>query len=254
MPRYRFTAVDSYGSAHDGAIDAPTEAAARNKLASNGLSVRTVEEVAAAPGTEPPDVPRRVAPKPSSAPDGSAPPVRRPREFDPPAPAGRRGSPWPLVLSLLALAVSLATAAYTLTRRDRGPDANRFGKYNFATAEDALLSEVRMVAGGDVLAQLELRQKGMAAQFRERDETFQLDRSRTAAYQGKTILFFEYEQHGVKFKDVAIMERDDHGGWRRSYNTSFEEIEHADPRLFRKIVEWQGGRAPGWGRGPDGAP
>src|SRR6476620_4129653 len=104
MPRYRFTAVDSYGTAHDGTIDAADEAAARNKLASNGLAVRSVEAAAATPGTEPPEVPRRAAPRSSGDGSGSAVIPRRARSPDAPDdPPARRGSPWPLILSLLAL-------------------------------------------------------------------------------------------------------------------------------------------------------
>lgn len=230
MPRYRFTAVDSYGTTHDGTIDAASEAAARNKLASNGLAVRTVEEVAAPPGTEAPEVPRRAAPK--SAGDSSAAIPRRARAFDSPEdPPARRGSPWPLVLSLLALFVSLATAVYTFTR-NRDP----LSKYDFRTPEGAVNSEFKIMSTGDFMAQVQYQQRVFASEVRDRSD---VTIRNTVSSGDKRIVFYEYDQKGRHRKECAVMERDDHGMWRRSV-TGHQDLE---PRVIQEMQRWQSGAA-----------
>jgi len=216
MPRFRFTAADSSGIAHDGTIDAATATDARNKLASNGLAVRTVEEVAAPEGVLAPEITRRPTPKPESPIPGPGP--VQPRRSETPEPAQRQGgSPLSIVFSLLALLISLGTAAYTLTR---DPLKGRLGKYDFSTPEEAYRSSVRMAADGDYVARMEREGKLIAPQAREQ---FLTSKIKSESYRGKVVLFITFERNGKPRNLVRWFEKDPETQmWKRSWQMKSE--------------------------------
>jgi hypothetical protein len=250
MPRYRFAAADADGMLHDGTIDAASLADARHKLASNGLAVRELEEVEGTAGMVPPEVPRRHAPKPAAKPAADADPLpTRPPRREPPAESPRRGSRATLVLSVIALFLSLTAVAYVVYR---DPPWGRLSKYDFRTPEAAYTSQVRMAANGDYLAMMELQRKLNNKQIRQRLDTLRIDHTRQAG--GKTVVFAEYYDKEKPQREVAVFEKDpDSGMWKQSYS-AMSELMHADPRLAQEIREWTSGRT-GVGEGvfPGGA-
>ena len=101
MARFRFVAADSMSQVHDGTIDAATQTDARNKLASNGLAVRELEEIG--PGAEPRAAPDRRSQAAAEAAAEPLPPRRPPQSA--PVEAAGRGTSAPLVIAVIALIV-----------------------------------------------------------------------------------------------------------------------------------------------------
>jgi hypothetical protein len=234
MPRFRFLAADSTGHVRDGTIDAATQTDARNKLATNGLAVRELEEIAA-DATRAADNPR---------PAGSARPVLPleglPRKHEPraePASAPRRASPLPLVLSIIALLVALATAGYVAFREP----SNRLSRYDFSTPEDAYRSILRMEANSDFQALLELRHRTEGKQLQQKLDAMRL--RRTEECNGKKILFIEYLVDAILTREIAYFERDPQQprNWRPT-QMSNEEIRVFNPSLADEVRNWPGVR------------
>lgn len=240
MPRFRFTAVDSSGTPHDGTIDAATADAARNKLASNGLAVRTVEEVDSAPGLGAPELSRPTGPRVKGNPQPAPVPVLA-RVAEPSHEEARGGSRLPLVVAMIALLVSLGTAAFTIFGRDRDREVgggSRLARYDFNTPEKAYNSSLKMAASGDVLARMELNGKFAAPQAREQLNSMVV--RKTVDHDGKKALFVRFERHGREQRKVRWFERDpDTGMWRRAYSLEFGGGANALPEaLAQDIEEW----------------
>ncbi|MCE9565453.1 MAG: hypothetical protein K8U57_25810 [Planctomycetes bacterium] len=250
MPRFRFTAADSSGATHDGTIDAATADDARNKLASNGLAVRTVEEMATPESVVAPDLPRRATPKPESPfPD---PTHARPRKSETPEPVQRRGgSPFPIIFSLLALLISLSTAAYTLTR---DPLKGRLDKYDFSTPEKAYLSSVRMAADGDYLARFERESKLIGPQAREQFTSSQIE-NEPVRHDGKVGLFITYSRNGKVRRQVRWFELDPVTKmWKRAWVLETELVGNGNglpPQIAAKIARFVTPPEPGEAFTPD---
>jgi hypothetical protein len=234
MPRFRFVAADSTGQVTDGTIDAATQSTARNMLASNGLAVRELEEVAAS-GPAPPALPRRVAAKSAGAVEPVEPlPMTRARKAERVEVAGR-GSRAPLVLSILALVIALAAGAYVVYR---DPPWGRLSRYDFRTAEKAYLSHLRIEATGDIQAMIELQRKAVRKQMREKLDTVQVQRNEE--FRGKRILFIEYQQDGSRRREIAYFEpdADRSNEWKPTF-ISDDEIRSLNPALADKIAQWR---------------
>ena len=191
MARFRFVAADSSGTLHDGAIDAATQTDARNKLASNGLAVRELEEIAPGGGAIPPELPRRAAqpPRPVATDLPSGPPKRAPRAELADAP--RRGSGVSMFLSIIALVVSLAAGAYVMYR---DPPWGRLSRYDFSTAERAYMSQLRIEANADLQAMLELQRKLDGKRVREKLDSVRIEPPED--HMGKAVLFISFDSKG----------------------------------------------------------
>ncbi|HSQ54421.1 MAG TPA: hypothetical protein VLM40_01650 [Gemmata sp.] len=234
MPRFRFVAVDSTGAVHDGSINAATETDARNKLASNGLAVRTVEEVAGTAGDAATVQPPRLAVTRAAAP---GPIPTRFADTASPAP-GPRGSALPLVLSIAALLIAIATAGYVVFRDSDSP-GGRMRKYNLKSAEDAYRSALQMLARGDSLAFMEYENTRLMKGAKDKLATLTVDRQRE--HDGKIALFIKYERKGKTQRQVQWMERDpDSGIWRRSIEMQFRSSANQSlpHELREEIDDW----------------
>lgn len=238
MPRYRFNAVDSYGTVHDGTIDAASESAARNTLAGNGMAVRTVAEVSRADDS-PAESPRRSAgpaAAPPTAPNRGRAPMAAPAA---PAPAPR-ASRWPLVFSLMALGVALATAFYVVSR---DPPWGRLSRYDFRSPEAAHLSQARMSATGDWAAMQEYIYRTHRRDHREHLDT--LDIRPAVDYVGRDrkvmkVLFVQSTHQGRPQKEVAWYVKDeDTGMWVQTF-ASPPDLNQTNPDLAAKIRDWLG--------------
>lgn len=233
MPRFRFVAADSFGHVSDGTIDAATQADARNKLASNGLAVRELEEVATG-GSSPPVAPRRAAAA-STEPVEPLPMRRVPKSE--PAGAPVRGSSLPLALSIIALVISLAAAGYVLYRGD--PYSGRLSRYDFSTPENAFRSNLRMQATADLPAMIELQRRSDGKQFRARLDTARVVDS--VDCRGKSILFVEYMIDAILTREIHCFERDpDERRFWKTSNISDVEIRSVDPALADRVARWPG--------------
>jgi hypothetical protein len=223
MPRFHFVAVDSAGSVHDGAINAPTETDARNKLASNGLAVRMLEELAGsdAPAVNPP---RRTAPAPLTP---STPPV-------PARAATQQTSQVPFILSLIALVVAIATAAYVAFG---GEKSHRLASYDFGTPEAAFRSMLEIQGSGDPDLKAAFEVRFFGAVNRERLASLRLERTARLS-EKRAVLFIEYEMEGRKIRDTITLEFDEEAnGWKTAY-VSPSEISRIDPSLAAEMQEW----------------
>jgi hypothetical protein len=159
-------------------------------------------------------------------------------------PASERGRPKPArggvpILSILALLVALATAGYVIYR---DPPWGRLGKYSFSTPEQALRSDMKMEANGDIHALIELNAKLDRKQLREKLNS--LDVKRTADYKGKTALFIQYKstdketKQEKERKEVVWYEKEETTGyWRRTYVSSME-VRTSDEKLAKEIEQW----------------
>lgn len=156
-----------------------------------------------------------------------------------PAPAA---APRPARVSLLpaaALMVALLTAAYVLYR---DPPWGRLSGYNFSTPEQALRSDMRMRANGDIAALIELERKMDHKEDKEQLAT--LDVKRTAEFEGKTALFVQYKvtdrdsKEPKEQKEVLWFERQESGYWRRT--ASPLALQKGDPQLAKDVAAWTG--------------
>jgi hypothetical protein len=231
MPRFRFVAADSTGHVTDGAIDAATQTDARTKLASNGLAVRELEEVAA-DASAPPALPRRALARPDE-PVEPLPMTRRPRSE--PVESPRRGSGTPLVVSIVALVIAVATAAYVVVR----DPSNRLNRYDFSTPEDAYRSMLRIHANGDFQAMMELQRHSEGKRLRQKLDVIQINK--TAQLHGKTILFVSSNVDAIVTREIAFFERDPDQPkrWRPTEITD-AEIRAFNPSLADEVRRWPG--------------
>jgi hypothetical protein len=228
MPRYRFAAVDSSGTVHDGTINAATESEARNKLASNGLAVRKVEEATSSAEDAPlVEAPRRPASK--SMPP-TAMPARAPVIEETEAPR-RRGSPWPFIFSLLALLVAVSTAVYVVYR---DPPGGRLSKYDFRTPEAAAISYAKIEGNNDFRAQMELMNKLYGKYAREKANT--LDVGKTLTHRsGMQVVFLNYTHDNMPIHEVQWFEKDaDTGMWQPTHSPP--DVQNTP--LGQEIREW----------------
>lgn len=166
---------------------------------------------------------------------------------DAPPPVPKRARPEPArggvsVLSVLALLVALATAGYVIYR---DPPWGRLAKYSFATPEQAMRSDMKMEATGDIHALIELNAKLDKKQLKEKLNTLEV--KRTAEFKGKTVLFIQYmatdkdakePKEAKERKEVVWYEKEEGSGyWRRSY-VGNGEVGGTDEKLAKDIDAW----------------
>jgi hypothetical protein len=242
MPRFRFVAVDSSGSVHDGIIEADTEADAQNKLATNGLAVRKVEEISASGNAPAPqEVHRRAVPKSSTSSTTLPPTPARAVAHEQQEAARRRGSIWPAMFSILALIISIATAVYVVSR---DPPGGRLSKYDFSTPEAAAMSYARIKATNDSRAVLELMGHREVKFAKERYNTMVVQKTREHPRgRGLRVAFIEYEIPGRSrpLHEVQWFEREPETGWWQLTDAIPNDLEGT--QLGEDIAEWlrQGG-------------
>jgi hypothetical protein len=236
MPRFRFVAVDSSGSVHDGTIDAETETDAQNKLATNGLAVRKVEEVAASADAPPVEVPRRVVVKSSTSSNALPAVPARAVAHEQQEASRRHGSVWPFVFSTLALIIAIATAVYVVSR---DPPGGRLSKYDFRTPEAAAMSYARIRANNDYRAMVELMGLHEMKFAKERFNSMIVQKTRDhPSIPRLRVVFIEYEipARGRPMHEVQWFERDlDTGLWQPA-KTMPTDLEGT--RLGEEIADW----------------
>ena len=228
MPRFRFVAADSTGHVNDGTIDAATQTDARNKLATNGLAVRELEEIGTGAALTPAPERRSFA-APSEAPI----PLHRPARAEPAETAGR-GSSAPLVIAIIALIISVASAFYS-TIRD--PYSGRLNRYDFSTPEAAYLSHLKMQANADLPAMMELQRRSEGKHLRDKLESVKIDPPEDC--RGKKILFVEYTIDAILTREVHFFEPDPNQSrsWKITH-ISDPEIRAVSPELADRVAAW----------------
>lgn len=230
MPRFRFVAADSTGHVNDGTIDAATQTDARNKLASNGLAVRELEEISA--GGEPTPAPGRR----SFAASGVALepiPLRRAARAEPVETAGR-GSSAPLVIAIIALIISVASAFYSTTR---DPYSGRLSRYDFSTPEAAYLAHLKMQANADLPAMMELQRRSEGKHLRDKLDSVQFRYSKDCG--GKKILFVEYTIDAIMTREIHFFEPDpNHSRSWKITHISDPEIRTFSHELADEVAAW----------------
>src|SRR5262249_31440863 len=113
----------------------------------------------------------------------------------PPRPPKRAPGGGPSIMSILALLIAVVTACYVMFR---DPPWGHLTKYNFSSPENALRSDMRMEANGDIHALIELNAKLDKKQLKEKSSSLEV--KRTAEFDGKTALFIQYKSYDKKKK------------------------------------------------------
>lgn len=146
------------------------------------------------------------------------------------------------VLAFLALLVATLTAAYVIYR---DPPWGRLGKYDFSTPEQALRSESRMRANGDIPAMIELESRLDRKEEKERLATLEI--KRTAEFRGKTALFVQYKRTDkgskkeVVRREVMWYEKEEGSGYWRQTSVSSTDLRKGNEKLARDIDAWGNG-------------
>jgi hypothetical protein len=230
MPRFRFVAADSTGHVNDGTIDAATQTAARNKLATNGLAVRELEEIGTG-AAQTPAAGRRSFEASSDALEAI--PMRRPARAEPVEAAGR-GSSAPLVIAVIALIISIASAFYSTTR---DPYSGRLSRYDFSTPEAAYRSHLKMQANADLPAMMELQRRSEGKHLRDKLESVQIHPPEDC--RGKKILFVEYTIDAILTREVHFFEPDpNHSRSWKITHISDPEIRAVSQELADRVARW----------------
>jgi hypothetical protein len=157
----------------------------------------------------------------------------------PPAPP-KRASGGPSIVSMLALLIAVTTACYVVFR---DPPWGHLGKYDYSSPEQALRSDMRIRANGDMPALIEL--EGQMLRKAEKERLASLEVKRTAEFKGKTALFIQFKSTDKNSKEekerkqVVWYAKDDvTGRWERT--DLGEDIRQLDKKLAQDIAEWQG--------------
>lgn len=148
-----------------------------------------------------------------------------------PATSNHRTSRLPLVLSLAALVIAVASTAWNIFRNPIGAGISA---YDFTTPQNALDSSLAIDINADIRAMLDL-QRLKSRNSKEKRETLKIHRD--ADYQGKKILFISFKQNGITKYDTEAVEKDAETGlWFPAYVSTYGMDDDA---LERAINAWE---------------
>ena len=143
--------------------------------------------------------------------------------------------PLPLVLSIVAIVISLSSCMWMVFSNPAGKACKR---YNFSTPKASLFSLAEMGANNDVLAQRELMNLSDSLEMKERLKTLKVNKE--AEWKGKKILFISYDRNGLTRYDTSIFEKDDKTGfWLPARRSRISDIRDDDRELAKAMQEWQ---------------
>ena len=142
-----------------------------------------------------------------------------------------------IVIAIFSLLISVGTLTFQLKSKPLGDGIE---KYSFAEPIDAYKAILQMEINKDILAQMQFNAAIWAISDRkvkEQLETIKI--SKTREYEGKTILFIEYNEAGLLKRDFEGMEKDaDSGFWHKALTSEYE-MEDKNPALAAEIKQWK---------------
>ena len=140
----------------------------------------------------------------------------------------------PIVLSSLALIVSVGALALSLLRDPLGPGLE---KYDFSTPEAALTSMARMQQDHGIRALMELDALRGQSEIEQGLKTCKIEKKVTE--ESRAILFVSYEIDGKRKQECEVFEKHAQTGyWLPTYISSYS-IEDEDPGLATQMREWE---------------
>ena len=138
----------------------------------------------------------------------------------------------PLILSGVALFVSLATSAWTLWHDPLGAGIRQ---YDLSTPEKSLRSFTDLRVSGSIRAQIELGRLIDGKKLQEKSKTLKVHSE--SNYQGKKILFVSFMENGIPKNDIEAFEKDaDTGLWFPRYVPTYSM---SDAAIGKAIKEWK---------------
>lgn len=142
-------------------------------------------------------------------------------------------------LSLMALCVAIATAAWVFLQGRQDVSAHAIKGYSFSSPEDALRSVLTMRKNGEFTALRSFDVAFNSSVIEEKLSTMQIHKVRE--YNGRRILFISYKERGdVKYATEAYL-RDAHSGlWGP---TRYEYYDVTDRNLAAEMRGWLEGQA-----------
>lgn len=139
-----------------------------------------------------------------------------------------------IVIAIFSLLISVGTLTFQLKSKPLGDGIE---KYSFAEPLDAYKSTLLMDINKDILAQIQFNAAISDRKTKEQLETIKV--SKTREYEGKTILFIEYNEAGLPKHDIEGMEKDAVSGfWHNAYTSEYE-MENKNPALAAEIKQWK---------------
>jgi hypothetical protein len=152
----------------------------------------------------------------------------------------------PLVLSAVALLVSLLALGLVLVRGGPGSSAGRddsaalpgagLGSYDFSTPAAAHRSRVEIDLNQDMRALRELTLKLGSKNLKEILSTLEVRKE--VDFHGKKILFLSYKLAGGARREVALMDRDGGTGFWFRMDLYLPALEQENPELAQQIHRW----------------
>lgn len=146
----------------------------------------------------------------------------------------------PVILSAIAVIVSVGNSVWTLAHDPLRPLGRGIGAYDFSTPEAAITSQSQIVVNRDLRAWFDialLRSLDPDARRLATEQIKTLKVHKRSTYQGKKILFVSYDKNGIKEYDIQSFEKDaDTGKWFPAYVSTYKMD---DKRLENAIKEWK---------------
>ena len=139
----------------------------------------------------------------------------------------------PLVLSGLAIAVSLVALIITLTSSPLGKGID---SYDFSTPEAALKSRMQIEADRDIQAKLDMERIRAGDELEEAVRTLEINK--TVDFEDKKVIFFSYLKKGKKVKRTMGFEKNlESKMWFRKYVDSYE-VSRTNEQLAKEMRAW----------------
>lgn len=149
--------------------------------------------------------------------------------------------PLPIILSVVAIVISLGTLARTYYHKPLGEGMSR---YDMTTPKAAIESQLRMVADSDLLAVLEMNLLGDDDLAAEKLRTLEV--AKESEWRGSKVLFVRFEQNGIKKYDAEYLSKDAKTGiWRANSSLTYSLISAAmsdspeDKAISNMVSTWR---------------
>lgn len=149
------------------------------------------------------------------------------------SPSQSSSSPTPLILSIIAVVLSLVALLFSWISNPLGKGLDG---YDFSTPEAALKSRMQIRANQDIQAQIDLEKIQQGTQLEEVLRTLEIHR--TVDFEDKKIVFFSYMKGGEKEKEYEAFEKDlESKLWFRKF-VSVSSVRDSNDQLARDMESW----------------
>ena len=212
MAMYQFSALDATGQEKRGTIEAVNQQEAVVAIQRYGLQPTQVLAI---------NQPQTVYPTPP----GVGPQVVR---------RSSGAVVFCLLLSILALLTSAAALVWHFLAPD--PLGKGMNAYDFSTAKNTYLSELKMEQNQDFRAGIEYRHKVRGPKLKERLDSVKIEDEVT--WKDYTILFISYKEDGKEKKTIESFKKDEKSKlWEHTYLSSYD-VRNENAPLADRMQKW----------------